>query len=101
MTVNRFDVDCCGPVAVPDHGLTNEKAIGAFMHCALCVAELPRGMSPRKHARLEVGWTRPGLQVWCLRHGVDVVHIDLEGQRHPANASRASRKAEKVSRARP
>ena len=42
------------------------------------------GMSPREYASLEVGFTKEGLQIWCKRHEVNVMHIDFQGQRHPA-----------------
>lgn len=89
-------VDACllalAPVARPDPRelpITNE--IEAFMHCAACLAELRRGApgteghSPRTYAQLEIGFTEPGLQVWCRRHERNVAHIDFEGARHPAN----------------
>jgi hypothetical protein len=67
---------------------SNENEIQAFMHCGLCLAELPDNTSPRQWANLEVGWTPAGLQVWCVRHEVNVLHVDFEGQQHPANTSR-------------
>lgn len=74
--------------------LPNTNEIGAFIHCALCVAEFKaghpatRGESPGSYARLNIGWTKPGLQVWCTRHDVNVMHVDFEGQQHPANVTR-------------
>jgi hypothetical protein len=47
--------------------------------------EKPANQSPRDWGRLEVGWTPIGIQVWCKRHNVNVIHIDLEGTKHPAN----------------
>lgn len=61
------------------------KQIAAFMHCGRCLNELPAGVSPREWASLEVGWTEHGLQVWCKRHEINVVHIDFQGAKHPAN----------------
>lgn len=52
------------------------------MHCKKCIEELPAGQSPRDYSALEVGWTIHGIQVWCRRHELNVVHIDFEGQRH-------------------
>jgi hypothetical protein len=40
------------------------------------MAQLPRGMSPRDYASLEIGWTDDGLQVWCKRHEIEVIHIE-------------------------
>lgn len=62
--------------------VTNE--ITHFPHCKKCLAELPPDQSPGSYARLEVGMTALGIQVWCKRHEENVVHIDFEGQRHPA-----------------
>jgi hypothetical protein len=63
-------------------------AIGAYIHCGLCLDELPAEESPQSFARLSVGFTRQGLQVWCVRHDCNVLHIDFEGRQHPANTVR-------------
>jgi hypothetical protein len=93
--------------------IPNTNQIVQYLHCGLCLAELrepspswpPEGSgeseeawaaariardlaSPKLYARLEVGFTPIGLQIWCARHDVNVVHIDFEGQQHPANVSR-------------
>ncbi len=52
--------------------------------CAECAKEIPPGMSPREYARFEVGWTKKGFQVWCTRHEINVIHMDFQGQKHPA-----------------
>ncbi len=65
--------------------IPNTRGITMFMHCRRCLAEKSADQSPREFARLEVGFTEIGLQVWCVRHGCNVLHIDFEGQRHPAN----------------
>lgn len=61
---------------------TNE--IANFFHCRECLKEKPHGVSPRDWARLEIGWTLLGFQVWCVRHDMNVIHVDFEGQKHPA-----------------
>ena len=61
-----------------------EDQIVAFMHCKDCVEEIPNGVSPRDWSRIQVGWTKIGVQVWCIRHEQNLVHIDFEGQKHPA-----------------
>jgi hypothetical protein len=70
--------------------ITNE--IQAYLHCKLCVDEqrspLGRGTSPSTYSRLAVGWTKRGLQVWCERHEVNVLHVDFEGHKHPAALTR-------------
>lgn len=63
--------------------VTNE--IGLFFHCSKCLEEVPRGASPREYSQLEVGWTKLGLQVWCKRHELNVMHVDFEGAKHRAS----------------
>lgn len=58
--------------------------ITAFFHCIRCIDERPAGVSPRDWGQLEVGWTPRGLQVWCKRHELNVLHVDFEGVKHPA-----------------
>ena len=69
-------------------GPTSENAIELYLHCALCIAEMPRGSSPKEWQRVNVGWTMVGIQVWCVRHDCNMLHIDFEGQRHPGNQCR-------------
>ena len=64
--------------------IRKENVIGSYLHCKKCIEELPDGQSPQSWASLEVGWTEVGLQVWCKRHGENVIHIDFEGEQHPA-----------------
>jgi hypothetical protein len=68
--------------------IPSKLSIKLFMHCALCLQELPPGTSPREWSQLECGWTKLGFQVWCKRHEVNVVHVDFEGHQHPANTGR-------------
>ena len=72
--------------------ITNENQIGAYLHCGLCLHEVldgkAPGESPATHARLAFGWTPAGLQVWCERHGCNVINIDFEGAKHPAVTTR-------------
>ena len=69
--------------------LFNELNIVQFIHCSLCIKEgIPDGESPRTWARFDIGWTKEGLQVWCVRHESNVMHIDFQGQKHPADLSR-------------
>ena len=39
----------------------------------------------RDYGRLEAGFTDRGLQVWCVRHDLNVVHIDFKGERPEAD----------------
>jgi hypothetical protein len=73
---------------------SSENEIVSFVHCRLCLEELQKmpmtvKKSPREYASLEVGFTKLGVQVWCKRHGVNVMHVDFEGQKHPANTARS------------
>lgn len=61
-----------------------KNEIGMYLHCKQCLVELPPDTSPREWAQLEVGWTKAGIQVWCKRHELNVIHMDFEGQKHPA-----------------
>ncbi len=62
---------------------TNE--ITSFFHCARCLPYKPAAISPRDWANLEAGFTSFGIQVWCRRCDVNIMHVDFQGQRHPAN----------------
>jgi len=68
---------------------TNE--ITAFFHCRSCAPRKPGHLSLREWARPEVGWTKLGLQVWCVRCEKNVVHVDFQNQQHPANLWPAER----------
>ena len=65
--------------------ITAKNDIGMFFHCRQCLASIPDGESPSSWARLSVGFTPIGLQVWCNRHDLNVAHIDFQDQTHPAN----------------
>lgn len=66
--------------------LSTSKQIEGFVHCSRCLSEIPPGTSPEQWARLSFGFTKIGVQVWCVRHDINVINIDFEGRRHPANA---------------
>lgn len=57
--------------------LKNE--INMFFHCRLCFEQMPRGASMKDFARQECGWTERGFQVWCLRHNINIAHVDFNG----------------------
>jgi hypothetical protein len=87
-TVIKTDCGClseCPPARDENGAPTTRNVIAAFFHCRKCLQELPRGESPRSWAQLEVGFTEIGLQVYCKRHEINVMHIDFQGQQHPAN----------------
>lgn len=64
-----------------------DNSIKLFFHCRQCLEELPPNTTPREWGRLECGWTVQGFQVWCKRHECNVIHVDFEGIKHPANLS--------------
>lgn len=63
--------------------LKRKPEIKMFFHCALCLEELPEGMSPQEYEHTESGWTEKGFQVWCQRHNANIIHMDFEGHKHP------------------
>lgn len=65
--------------------IPNTLEVTTYMACAKCIKERPPGQSMKEFARFNVGFTPLGIQVWCVRHDCNVVHVDFEGQRHPAN----------------
>lgn len=67
---------------------SNDLNIGAYLHCGECLKERPDDITPQDWGSLEVGWTEVGLQVWCKRHKCNVLHIDFEGAKHPADITR-------------
>jgi len=73
---------------------SNENNIGMYLHCKICASAIPEGESPATHARIAVGWTPAGLQIWCARHDINIMHIDFEGVRHPADLSIANKELE-------
>jgi tetratricopeptide (TPR) repeat protein len=73
----------------------NKNNIETYYHCKICINELQNSTStkdlsmidpklseytPQTYARLEVGLTKQGFQVWCVRHNLNVIHIDFKGQ---------------------
>lgn len=68
--------------------IPNSVEITMYLHCGLCVSEIPEDQSPAEWADLAVGWTKLGLQVWCNRHDCNVLHVDFESMKHPANTTR-------------
>jgi len=56
--------------------------IESFFHCKECLAELPEDESPRNYQRIQAGWTKQGLEVWCVRHELKIIHVDFEDQKH-------------------
>lgn len=59
--------------------------IKSYIHCSKCFKDMPDGKSPQTWAMLDIGFTDIGIQVWCRRHNSNVMHIDFQGHRHPAD----------------
>lgn len=72
----------------PQREISNTNEILSHLHCALCLRSMPPGESPQSWARRDVGFTRQGIQVWCARHNVNIMHMDFQGKKHPANSTR-------------
>lgn len=64
--------------------LTSDNEINAFFHCSSCLPFRPDNQSPREWSRIEAGWTKLGLQIWCRRCEKNICNIDFQGQQHPA-----------------
>lgn len=58
-----------------------DNDIVQFFHCRSCINMRPDNMSPREWVAIEVGWTKKGLQVWCVRCEKNIINIDLLGQK--------------------
>jgi len=72
--------------------VTNELSIKSYLHCGKCLDEMPDGLAPKEWSDVQAGWTDKGLQVWCNRHDCNVVNIDFEGNKHPADTTAKSEK---------
>jgi hypothetical protein len=59
----------------------SKNVIGMYFHCKMCLEELPKTESPMSWSRTQCGWTSKGVQVWCIRHDTEIVHLDLLGQK--------------------
>ena len=84
--IERLQVVISGDDSLRAGKIKASLEIHTYMHCVKCLDERPNDVSPRDWARLEAGWTRQGLQLWCTHHECNVVHIDFEGHQHPSNA---------------
>ena len=53
--------------------------IKMFIHCSKCLSEVLEieGASPKNYARIGVGYTLTGIQLWCNRHDESIVNITL------------------------
>ena len=57
--------------------------------CETCFREYETFQNPdialRDYVRVDVGFTRIGIQVWCQRHNKNICHIDFEGNKPVAD----------------
>ncbi|NCF79357.1 MAG: hypothetical protein GWP34_05590 [Alphaproteobacteria bacterium] len=59
--------------------------------CSKCADELAHLNPPQSlqdYAAMDVGFTEYGVQVWCRRHKANIVHIDFQGAKLPADFRR-------------
>ncbi|MED5324312.1 MAG: hypothetical protein VYB91_05810, partial [Pseudomonadota bacterium] len=56
--------------------------------CVKEVADIEPKISLQEYAAIDVGFTNWGLQIWCRRHQVNIVHIDFGGAQLPADFRR-------------
>ncbi len=66
----------------------NENNILMYFHCKECFNDRPEDQSPQEWSKLSAGFTKFGLQVWCDRCEANVIHIDFQGVKHPADMTR-------------
>lgn len=52
-----------------------KNEIHTFFQCVACIREKPPSQSPKNFMRLNVGIGPDGLQVWCVRHDINVVKL--------------------------
>jgi hypothetical protein len=62
-----------------------KNRIDMYLNCPRCLDELPHDVTPRDWERLNVGVTNEGVQIWCVRHDVNVMVLDFLGQKIRAN----------------
>ena len=57
--------------------------------CETCFKEYETFQNPdialRNYVKIDVGFTRIGIQVWCQRHNKNICHIDFEGNKPVAD----------------
>jgi len=74
---------------LPPEALT--LSITQYVVCSKCADEIMQLDPPRSlqdYAAMDVGFTDYGVQVWCRRHKANIVHIDFQGRKCPADFRR-------------
>lgn len=74
---------------VPPAQLPNTFGIKHVLECKRCVETCPHGTLLQDYLRVTVGLTAFGMQVWCVRHQCNVIHVDFRGARLPVNSTAA------------
>ena len=62
-----------------------------YLACTKCAAEIETLNPPQSlqdYSQTDAGFTDWGVQIWCRRHQVNIVHIDFQQQRLPADFRR-------------
>ena len=65
----------------------SKEEILQYFHCKECALEwkndksISSKMSPREYAKISVGWTKKGLQIYCFRHDLTILNLDFKGQK--------------------
>ena len=71
---------------------SNENNIQMYLHCSKCIKKWKEEdvgeISPQDYQKIQIGWTKEGIQVWCVRHDCNILHVDFEGTKHPADTTR-------------
>ena len=66
-------------------------SITQYVVCSKCADELAHLNPPQSlqdYAAMDVGFTEYGVQVWCRRHKANIVHIDFQRAKIPADFRR-------------
>jgi hypothetical protein len=60
-----------------DRSATTPNQIEMYLTCSNCFKDKPSDVSMEEYARLEIGLTELGIQIWCVRCNMNVGHIFL------------------------
>ena len=82
----------CDEHKFPPFGLhenPDNNHILTYIHCSKCIQEVSesRNESPESYARYSIGWSIWGIQLFCNRHRINIIHIDFEGNRFPSSST--------------
>ena len=64
-------------------------SINSHIVCNECIKELSTLSSSdinlKNFVKFEVGFTNLGIQIWCIRHNINVCHIDFDNNQLSAD----------------